>query len=222
MQSHSLHFLFNFSLLFFHTKNVAELSQQLSHLFMNSEYSDVNFIVDSVKFPANRSILAVRSSYFRGMLYGGLAETNQRDIELKVPLEAFKSLLKYMYTGVMPLNNMKMDDILDSLGLAEQYALEALKLAISSYLNQNVSQEKCFEILDAARLYNLNTLIDVCLTFMDRNATELITSNRLKTLSQDSLCTLLERDSFFAPEVDIFRAVNEWYKNNPNADIQVL
>lgn len=85
----------------------------------------------------------MRSSYFRALLYGGLAETTQRDINLKVPLEAFKGLMKYVYTGCMSLNKMKEEHILDALGLAHKYGFEDLELAISTYLTGNVSQKNC-------------------------------------------------------------------------------
>lgn len=189
---------------------------------MNSIYSDVIFTVKKEKISAHRNILAMRSSYFRALLYGGLSETTKHDIDLKVPLEAFKALLKYMYTGCMSLDQMKEEDVLDSLDLAHQYELTALELAISLYLTKNVSQKNCCKMLNIAQLYNIGTLSDVCLTLMDRNATELLTSSNFKSLSQDSLCALLERDSFLTPEVEIFKAVNEWYKDNPNANIKVV
>lgn len=199
----------------------AEFSQQMSQLCMSPEYSDVTFIVEGIKLPAHKMILAARSSYFRALLYGGLVESTQQEIELKVPLDAFKSLLDYIYTGCMSLSKMKEENILDSLGLANQYGFESLELAISTYLTNSLSLKNCCAILDAARLYNLDTLSDVCMTFMDRNSTELLNSSTFKTLSQDSLCTLLERDSFFAPEVQIFNAVFDWCKNNPTDDIEV-
>ncbi|XP_055299673.1 BTB/POZ domain-containing protein 9 [Sitodiplosis mosellana] len=199
-----------------------EFSQHMSQLCMNAEYSDVTFIVEGIKLPAHKIILAARSSYFRALLYGGLAETTQQEIVLKVPLEAFKALLDYIYTGCMSLAKMKEENILDSLGLANQYGFESLESAISTYLTNSLSLKNCCAILDAARLYNLETLSDVCMTFMDRNSTELLNTSAFKTLSQDSLCTLLERDSFFAPEVHIFNAVYDWCKNNPNADIETV
>lgn len=36
------------------------------------------------------------------------------------------------------------------------------------------------------------------------------------------MCGLLERNSFFAPEVQIFVAVNDWCKHNSNADIETV
>lgn len=201
--------------------HIDEFSQQMSQLCMNAEYSDVVFVVEGSRLPAHKIVLAARSQYFRALLFNGLAETTQNEIELKVPLEAFKALLDYIYTGCMSLTKMKEENILDSLGLANQYGFETLELAISSYLTNSLSLKNCCAILDAARLYSLDTLSDVCMTFMDRNSTELLTSPTFKTLSQYSLCSLLERDSFFAPEVQIFNAVYDWCKNNPNADIEV-
>lgn len=189
---------------------------------MNSMYSDLIFIVEGKEIPAHRNIVAMRSSYFKALLYGGLAETTQSKINLKAPLEAFKALLKYMYTGCMSLDEMNVVDILDSLGLAHEYGFEALVLAISTHLIKIVSQTNCCEFFDTARLYNLESLVDVCIKFMDQNATDLLVCSSFKTLSLDSLCALLERDSFYAPEVEIFKAVQEWYKNNPDANIEVI
>lgn len=56
---------------------------------------------------------------------------------------------------------------------------------------------------------------------MDLNATDILKHETFKTLSQDSLCGLLERNSFFAPEVSIFVAVEDWCKNNSDVDPEV-
>lgn len=112
--------------------NLDELSQHLNRFCMNSEYSDVTFIVDDEKLFAHKNILAMRSAYFRGLLYGGLAEATQREIKLNdVPLEAFKATLIYIYTGCMALCEMKDELILDVLGLAELYSFEALNFIVS-------------------------------------------------------------------------------------------
>lgn len=193
----------------------------MGELCMSSEYSDVTFIVENQKIPAHRVILASRSSYFRALLYGGLAESTQSEIELNVPLVAFKTLLEYIYTGFMSLSQIKEEHILDTLGLANQYGFEALEEAISTYLKKKLSLENSCAILDAARLYNLETLTAVCMTFMDRNATSVLSHPTFKCLSQSSLCSLLQRDSFFAQEIEIFNAVHDWIKYNQTADIAV-
>lgn len=199
----------------------AEFSQQMGELCLSSEYSDVTFIVENQKIPAHRVILASRSTYFRALLYGGLAESTQSEIQLNVPLVAFKTLLEYIYTGYMSLSQIKEEHILDTLGLANQYGFEALEEAISSYLKKKLSLDNCCAILDAARLYNLETLTAVCMTFMDRNASSVLAHQTFKCLSQSSLCSLLERDSFFAQEIDIFNAVFDWCQYNETVDTAV-
>uniref|UniRef100_A0A0K8TP45 BTB/POZ domain-containing protein 9 n=1 Tax=Tabanus bromius TaxID=304241 RepID=A0A0K8TP45_TABBR len=195
-------------------------SDQMAQLCISEDYSDVVFIVENQRLPAHKVILAARSEYFRALLYGGLSETSQTEIQLKIPLEAFKALLRYIYSGHMSLSQMKEENILDTLGLANQYGFTELELAISEYLRQILSLNNVCAILDAARLYDLEGLTNVCYTFMDRNASEILAHETFKQLSKESLEEVLRRDSFFAPEVQIFIAVSEWCKHNTNVDIE--
>ena len=98
--------------------HVNMLSDNLkSSLFLNPDYADVHLVVEGVSFPAHRIILAARSQYFRALLYGGMKESTQSEVELKAATTiAFKSLLKYVYTGRMALGELKEDVILDVLG----------------------------------------------------------------------------------------------------------
>ena len=96
-------------------------------------------------------ILAARSEYFRALLFGGMRESNQEEVELgDTSLPAFRHLLRYLgmrrdntpehlvvcilpitwsparyiYTGNMSLNSFKEDLILDLLGLAHLYGFQ--------------------------------------------------------------------------------------------------
>lgn len=192
----------------------ARFSEQMAQLCMAENYSDVTFIVEGERLPAHRVILAARSDYFRALLYGGLSETNLNEITLQTPLVAFKALLKYIYSGNMSLSEMTEENILDTLGLANQYGFADLEMAISDYLHGVLSLDNVCAILDAARLFRLDELTNVCHAFMDRNAPDILKHDTFHTLSQDSLTSLLQRDSFFAPEVQIFAAVYGWCRSN--------
>ncbi|CAF3582053.1 unnamed protein product, partial [Rotaria sp. Silwood2] len=89
------------------------------NLFNQSEYSDIELIVESEHFYAHRIILAARSEYFRALLYGGLRESqcDNHAIEIKeCKSAAFKILLQYIYTGRINLLKEKEDILLDLLG----------------------------------------------------------------------------------------------------------
>lgn len=151
---------------------------------MNSDYSDVVFLVDGERLPAHRVLMAARSEYFRALLYGGLSESKETDIHLKVPINAFKALLRYIYSGHLCLSQMDDYNIMDTLGLANLYGLTELEQAISDFLHQYLALDNVCSVLDAARLYNLKNLSKVCLQFMDRNATEILTHSSFRNLSK--------------------------------------
>ncbi|CAF4848941.1 unnamed protein product, partial [Rotaria magnacalcarata] len=66
-------------------------------LYNQSDYSDIELIIESEHFYAHRTILAARSEYFRALLYGGLRESQHDNhaIEIKeCKAAAFKILLR--------------------------------------------------------------------------------------------------------------------------------
>jgi BTB/POZ domain-containing protein 9 len=129
-------------------QHVANLSEHIGQLYLNEDYSDIELIVDTTTFHAHKVILAVRSEYFRALLYGGMRETSQRRVELvDTNVLAFKMLLRYIYMGRVTLTNLKEDLILDVLGLAHKYGFAELETATSEYLKVRSTlccEPKCF------------------------------------------------------------------------------
>ncbi|XP_019877429.1 BTB/POZ domain-containing protein 9 isoform X2 [Aethina tumida] len=204
-------------------EHLSQLSENLASLYLSHEYADIVLVVEGQKLHAHKVILAARSDYFRALLYGGLKESNQTEIVLQhAPLVAFKYLLKYIYSGHMFLISLKEEVILDILGLAHQYGFLDLETAISDILRQLLALKNVCAILDTAHLFGLEKLVAVCHNFLDRHASEILTSESFLQLSQSSLVELLERDSFFAPEVEIFRGVCAWCKANTDVDDRVM
>ncbi|XP_021188451.3 uncharacterized protein LOC110374871 isoform X2 [Helicoverpa armigera] len=195
-------------------EHISHLSEHIGSLCLSSEYSDVTLIVEGQRIPAHKVILAASSDYFRALLYGGMREANQAEVELQAPLQAFKALLRYVYSGHMGLSMLREDTVLDMLGLAHQFNFQELETAISDYLRQVLALRNVCSVLDAARLYGLKALMDYCYNFLDRNAVEVLQHDTFLQLSVEALQGLLERDSFFAPEADIFKAVCNWFNAN--------
>lgn len=82
------------------------VSEDIGSLYLSEEYADVTIVVAGQKFRSHKLILAARSEYFRALLFGGMKESMQSEIELNAAsLPAFKGLLKYIYTGRMSLTN---------------------------------------------------------------------------------------------------------------------
>ncbi|KAL3875116.1 hypothetical protein ACJMK2_038050 [Sinanodonta woodiana] len=201
--------------------HVTSLSDNLGELIENPEYSDITLVVENVPFSAQKVILAARSEYFRAMLYGGMKESQPgtTEVELKeTSATAFRSLLKYIYTGKMNLLEIKEEHLLDILGMAHRYGFVELETSISDYLKAILNIKNVCLIYDLANIYSLTSLCQVCKEFMDRNASHILSNEAFFGLSQNSVKDLISRDSFCAPEIDIFQAVREWAQHNQGHD----
>jgi BTB/POZ domain-containing protein 9 len=53
---------------------------------------------------------------------------------------------------------------------------------------------------------------------MDKHALEVMQHESFLQLSATALSELISRDSFFATEIEIYLAVRNWVKANPDAD----
>lgn len=152
------------------------------------------------------------------MLYGGLSESSKNEITLKIQKDAFKIILRYIYTGKINLRKLltpQMNLILECLGLSNLFGYTELKDEISSFLKNSLKLSNVCNILDASRLYELDALSNMCYSFIDKNAQELLNHESFKYLYKDSLIALLSRDSFYVDdEIQIFNAVFGWIKCN--------
>lgn len=195
--------------------HVELLSSQSSALFRSQEFTDVTFNVDGSKIFAHRVVLAARSEYFRALLYGGMRETNpETEIEIKdTTASAFDALLKYIYSGKIFLGDYKEEMILELLSLAHKYGFLALESALQGYLKSILNIRNICVIFDAAVLYQMNDLCATCLSFLDRNALEVLSTDGFSCLTKSALIEVVKRDSFCAPENQIFRAVQEWVES---------
>ena len=130
----------------------------------------------------------------------------------------FGILLRYIYTGHLSLTDMKQEMVLEVLGLAHRYGFVQLEASISDYLRNTLSIKNVCEYYDASMLYGLTSLARDCCSFIDRNALDVMNHESFYSLSCSGLKEMISRDSFCAQEVDIFRAVVEWAKKNPETD----
>ncbi|XP_033639361.1 BTB/POZ domain-containing protein 9-like [Asterias rubens] len=201
------------------------LSQDIGNLFANEDYSDVTLVVEDKYFHAHRVILAARCQYFRALLFGGMKESAPgcNEIELQdTTAQAFEALLKYIYTGRINLLDLKEDVLLDVLGLAHQYGFVDLEGSISDYLRAILSIHNVCLIYDVASLYTLDALKETCYHFIEANAGDVMNSESFLSLSESALKEVITRDSFYASEIAIFKAVQAWTRANKDSNFSEI
>lgn len=77
--------------------------------------------------------------------------------------------------------------VLEVLGLAHQYNFVELETAISDYLKAILNIRNVCMIYDMASLFNLSSLAEVCCSFVDRNALDIIHHESFLSLSAVSI-----------------------------------
>ena len=77
------------------------LYSSLAHLWKNKCHSDVTLLVGGRSICAHKAILASRSEFFDRLMFGGMRESGQGEIEMQdiENVDLFELILEYVYTG---------------------------------------------------------------------------------------------------------------------------
>lgn len=194
-----------------------EHSVALDSLYANPDFSDVTFMVEGQRLRAHKLVLAARSEYFRAMLFGGLNESSTAEIQLKgISAVAFRTLLKYIYTGKVELSAFNFEQLVAVLQLSHEYRLVDIQRPIVDYLKENLDIGNVFTILRTSTLL-FDDLTESCMQFADQHASDILDSEDFSTLPQKAVMDMLSRDSFYADETDIFDAICDWISEQPLA-----
>ena len=123
-----------------------------------------------------------------------------------VPLNGFKSLMSYVYTGQLKLGELGLETILDVLLVANMYGFEELETALCVHLEQNLSIENVCPIYGRAHSLQFRKLSEDCCRFMMVEPTKILHREAFWNLPEPALCDLLNRDTFSVDELELFKA----------------
>ena len=160
------------------------LVKDFRRLINDREMSDVSFIVEGRYVYAHRAILAVRSEYFRVLLFngrmresvqasaaaGGLANADA-PIELgDVSYTVFLKVLEYLYTDT--IRNVSLELGIHLLIASEQFMLDRLKALCEDIIRRDINVENVIGILVASHRHNALGLKEIALDYILKNLSE--------------------------------------------------
>lgn len=185
-------------------------------LYKNSELSDVEFVLQNqdgnqLKIPANRALLALRSSVFRRMFYGELEEGRTVSI-VDVSADAFEEFLQLFYLTKVRLTA---DNISEVLMLVDKYDTSEFWPVCEQFMVKTLSESTAYAYyeLSLSAVYNLSWNIKTkaeAILYKNRNLV-FGTSGGLNTNAL-VLSNILKSDKLMGNEVDIFNELMIWAK----------
>lgn len=143
------------------------LSEDFEWLLADTKYADVTFKVGDEKFQAHRNILAARSSEFRAALeHPGEGATPGEIVIEDIAPEVFAMILKFLYTGRVPVPVVKPDALLKA---ANGYNIRPLKEACELALISGLSVDSAADTLILAEECNAPVLRNSTIDFICSN-----------------------------------------------------
>eukprot|EP00980_Cylindrotheca_fusiformis_P017849 scaffold5653_cov147-Cylindrotheca_fusiformis.AAC.11 len=150
------------------------LVKDFGRLVNQPDMSDVTFIIEGKEVHAHRAILAVRSEYFRALLFNGLMrESVTSGVAVKpitlsdVSHAVFLKVLEYLYTD--SIRDVTLELGMDLLIASEQFMLDRLKSICEDIVRREISEHNAIHILVVSHQHNATGLKEIALEFLLQN-----------------------------------------------------
>ncbi|RIB22782.1 BTB/POZ protein, partial [Gigaspora rosea] len=199
------------------TKLLERFSNDFAQLLETEYEYNVIVKVDKQNFKLHSLVLYQRSSFFRQELTSATKKNNIIEITLTdISVEAFKILIKYIYTGTIPLEEVEPSIIFDLLVPSKKLGLVELVEYIQSYLIDNKSswlKLKFTQVYSTSfQDYNFKALQTFCTDILAKHPNLIFDSDDLTSIQENALVTLLKKDDLQIEESEIWDKVIQWGK----------
>ncbi|KAJ5069911.1 pep-cterm sorting domain-containing protein [Anaeramoeba ignava] len=200
--------------------NQLKLSSDLTKLFNQNEENYFDFeIVCKWKnkehlFKTHKSILSVRSEYFKGLFNSKMKEFQENKMVLEdVSKKTLNSILNYFYSGKIQIN---LENAVKILLFSSKYLIQELTDYISNFVMQTCQIEIVVDLLKIFESRNINLLVDFCYEFIQENFAQFIQSEFFLKLKESQLMQVLSKDNLDVNEFAIFEGLIKWGRHNSN------
>ena len=152
-------------------------SDHLMPLLESGNYSDAILVMQSLRFPVHKAILAARSPVFAALFVN-----NEKDpmVEvIDVDRDIIWEALRYIYTGrVQNLESIAKE----LLRVASVYEIQDLQAMCEESLCRNLSVDNAVAVIGLTERYNADKLRSKAIEFVAAHATQLINTDAFKAL----------------------------------------
>lgn len=193
--------------------------QDMSMMFADEEFVDVVFKIDGTFFPVHKCILAQRSHYFRALFTGNFTEKLQDVIELKeISVEDFELCLSIIYGTIPDSDFTDVDRASHILAVSVFFLIDDVVAIVMGFFQKSINSDNVLKIYEQALYYSFHDIARNCIEKLSHIAPEILEHEDMLSLSANTMKRIISLDSFYAPEIKIFHAVQKWLEVNPCVD----
>ncbi|KAB7505723.1 BTB/POZ domain-containing protein 6 [Armadillidium nasatum] len=186
------------------------LRERNAAMLNNELMADVHFIVghpgNTQRIPAHKYVLAVGSSVFYAMFYGGLKSEEEIHVP-DVESSAFLTLLRYLYCDEIRLEP---DTVLATLYAAKKYLVPHLAQQCVKFLEVSLTARNACLLLSQSRLFEEPELMTRCWEVIDAQAEMALQSDGFVDIDYSTLVSVLSRETLNCREIVLFEAALSW------------
>ena len=186
-------------------------ASDVDRMYNNSFISDIKFTFGDKKpgqvFYAHKYVLAISSPVFNEMFY---SDTEKSIKTMHIPNqdgETLAGFFSFIYKEECPKDFEK---DLEVLLIIKEYKIRSFDSTCSDSFKRTTELQKACKLLDELLEMKAEALADICLSKIDLYAHEYFASEYFLNINQSTLKTLLDRDTLYCNETDIFKAVLKW------------
>ncbi|RHZ89477.1 hypothetical protein Glove_13g75 [Diversispora epigaea] len=195
-----------------------KLSQNFIELINDKD--DYNVIIEienkEKSFTAHSNILKYRSPYFRKELEN--IQPNENNIKTiiksSVSAQIVNVILKYIYGGIVNLENVEIRFIFDLMLAANEFELKGLTNKLETHLiDTKASWLKTYFSLSYRTIFkenNFENLENYCNDIIVKHPNIIFNSSDFASIPESALVSLLKRDDLQMEEVKIWDYVIKW------------
>ena len=169
----------------------------LAHL-QDPEFNDIKLVASDGEVPANKTIISMRSQYFRSMFSSNnnFVESSTGSVKLPYPKIVVEKAVIYLYSGELSCANMALRSLMDLLELLNLMNLPSKYSVVEAFIVKNVTNGKyplaeCLKSLEDCSKMGLQSVGGTLLTHLGRNFINICEVTEVAELSWKMLMRLL-------------------------------
>jgi len=198
--------------------NLHHARMLISNLFTLQQQGllcDISLVSNGGEILAHRVVLAACSKYFEAMFTNGMQEADKRQISMKnIDKDSLANLIDYSYTGILFINDMNVQTLLETADLLQFQTAKAL---CCEYIKDQMNVNNCLEIYQFAEIYNCDDIMELAQDIFNKSWKKVIETDHFLLLDYDLLLKLLSNDLLEVHrEFDVFDIIITWVNANLN------